>query len=209
MLSAALVAGAALLLALLRGGSLDRLAATRFEWIHFLVVGLVVQIAFLVWDPPGLSSGQSLTILVMSNLMIAAFLFANRRLTGMVVAGVGMVLNVIVITANGAMPVSQRAVDLAGINAQVPETGLKHELMSDETVLPWLGDVIPVPVLKEILSVGDLVLAFGLAQLVYTRTRSTEASDSSPGASHEPRHLRRRHRSEPNRSTDTRSRSRT
>ena len=39
--------------------------------------------------------------------MIAAFLFAEPALPGMTWAALGMILNVIVITANGAMPVSQ------------------------------------------------------------------------------------------------------
>jgi hypothetical protein len=36
-------------------------------------------------------------------------------------------------------------------------------------VLPWLGDVIPLPRLGEVLSLGDLLLVGGIFLLVYRR----------------------------------------
>jgi hypothetical protein len=52
--------------------------------------------------------------------------------------------------------------------------GVKHEIAGPDTVLPFLGDVIPLPYLSRIISVGDVVLAIGIAILVYRRTMGDE-----------------------------------
>lgn len=153
-----------------RGGSLDNLASTRFVWVPLLLVGLVVQVVFQVWSPAGISETGALVVILASYAAVVTFLLLNRRLPGMAIAGVGMALNVIVIAANGAMPVSARAVDITGTQP-TGKTGIKHELMTEETVLPFLGDTIPVPLVDRIVSVGDVVLAIGIGWLVYARTR--------------------------------------
>ena len=48
----------------------------------------------------------------------------------------------------------------------------KHEHLDDDTILPWIGDVIGIPVAKEVVSLGDVVLALGIARLIYYQTTS-------------------------------------
>lgn len=177
LLLAATVAG----IAVLRGGSLQRLAETRFRWAGLVIVGFAVQIVLEMWSPPWLGDDAAVAILLASNALVAAFLVVNRHLPGIAIAAIGMGLNVIVIAANGAMPVSQRALDKAGYEEAVDEFDRKHELLDDDTVFPWLADVIPLPYLRTIISLGDVVLAIGIAQLVYARTRDA----------HEGKHLAR------------------
>ena len=167
MVLALVIAAAA---GLLRGGSLESLAATRFRWIILLIEGLVIQLVFDIWDPPGLTTGHAVAVLIVSNVAVATFLLVNSHLPGVVLIGAGLVLNVVVIGANQAMPVSTRAADVAGLDPPPQAAELKHERLDDDTRLPWLGDVIPLPGLKEVLSVGDVVLALGIARLVYART---------------------------------------
>ncbi len=120
-------------------------------------------------------------MILATNVLVAAFLAINRWLPGMVLAAVGTVLNVVVIAANGAMPVSLRAAEVAGIRST--EMGIKHEILDADTVLPWLGDVIPVPGLDALISVGDVVLAMGIAWLVYRRMTAGRHSATGPIAS--------------------------
>lgn len=167
VLLAAVVAG----VAVMRGGSLDRLAATEFRWPWLVVLGLGAQLGLEMWSPDWLDDGVGLAVLLASNALVAVFLLINIRLPGMTLAAIGMMLNVVVIAANGAMPVSQRALDKAGYEGEVGDFDRKHELLDDDTVLPWLADVIPLPYLRTIISLGDVVLAIGIAQLVYVRTR--------------------------------------
>jgi hypothetical protein len=159
-------------LAVARGGSLTSLANTRLRWPGLLLGGLALQLGFDLWSPDWLGDDGELTVLLVSNAFVAIFVVANRHLAGMLLAGIGLLLNVMVIAANGAMPVSERAVDMANVERSLEDAGLKHERLTDETLLPWLGDVIGVPVLEEVLSVGDVVLTLGIARLVYTRATS-------------------------------------
>lgn len=168
-------------LAVARGGSLTALANTKLRWAWLLLVGFAMQIGFDLWSPEWLDGGGELAVLLVSNALVAMFVLANRHLAGMLLAGLGLALNVAVIAANGAMPVSERAADDAGISKS-NDAGLKHERMTDDTVLPWLGDVIGVPVLEEVLSVGDIVLTLGIVRLVYARTTANRRGRHSLSA---------------------------
>ncbi|MDQ3985115.1 MAG: DUF5317 domain-containing protein [Actinomycetota bacterium] len=160
----------AAVLARFRGGSFQLLADTRLRWTILLFEGLLIQVLFDIWDPPGLTRSGALAVLIVSNVAVAAFIALNARMPGLLLAGLGLLLNVVVITANQAMPVSDSAAKTAGV-APPPEssTELKHERLDTDTKLPWLADVIPVPGLGEILSAGDIFLALGIGRLVYAQ----------------------------------------
>jgi hypothetical protein len=169
MVVVALLVVAAVIAALLQGGSLDSLAATRFRWVPLLVTGLAVQIVFEIWDPEGLTRTGATTVILASYAAVAGFTLLNRNLPGMLIATAAVALNVLVIAANGAMPVSPDAARRAGVG--LPETSVKHVVLDDDTRLPWLADVIPLPGMREVISIGDVLLALGLARLAYVRTR--------------------------------------
>lgn len=168
-----LLAVVAAVYGLVRGGSLEGLARTQFRFVWVLLAGLLIQVTFDIWDPEWLSETGDIMILLGTNVAVATFLALNRQLPGMWLAAAGLLLNVLVIGANGAMPVSMEAADFAGLSDQ-PSWGMKHEALNDATLLPWIADVIPVPGLKMILSVGDVVLAAGIGWLVYKRTLEEE-----------------------------------
>jgi hypothetical protein len=170
----------AALFALARGGSLDRLAATSFQALPLLIAGLVLQVGFRVWEPGWLPPAADIAVTVGTIALIAGFLFANRMLPGVLIAALGLVLNLVVIGLNGAMPVSPTAARIAGLDpAELDEPGLKHERMTEETVLPWLGDVIPLPRAGLVVSFGDLILAGGFAWLTYKRTRHPDHEEGA------------------------------
>lgn len=153
----------------LRGGSFESLANTRFRMSWLLFAGLGVQLAADLSAPEWLEGGGGLAVIIVTNLAVAVFLFLNRTYAGTALAALGLVLNVLVISANGAMPVNPRAVRDADITKSLENVGIKHEVMDDDTALPWLGDTIGVPYIRELLSVGDVVLALGIARLIYSR----------------------------------------
>lgn len=181
MLIALIAAVVAAVAGRLRGGSLETLAATPFRWPLLLWTGLIVQITFDRWDPQWLGSTGGLVVILGTNALVAGFLVANRRLPGMAAAAAGTLMNVLVIALNGAMPVSRRATDIAGVSLR--DMGVKHEILDSETLLPWLGDVIPVPGLETLISLGDVVLAVGIAWLVYRRTIAGRKAASEPTTS--------------------------
>jgi hypothetical protein len=170
-------------IAALRGGSFEELARTDFRWVPVLIAALVAQVGFDIWDPAWLSDTGGLAVILITNALVAVFLGRNWKLPGMGLAAGGMALNVVVITANGAMPVSLRAAEIAGLQGPPREPGMKHEVLTDDTLLPWLADVIPLPVLERLISVGDVLLALGIAWLVYARMMEGRSEKVRPEAS--------------------------
>jgi Family of unknown function (DUF5317) len=167
MILALAVAFLAVAIATLRGGSLRALAETEFSWPALVFVSLGLELWAALFDPDSLSRGQGVAVLVVTNLCVVVFLALNHRLPGMLVAALGLALNVIVIAANGAMPVSPEAARVA--DTEVTIEGIGHEPITDDTVLPWLADVIPLPGLRFIVSTGDVVLALGIGRLAYAQ----------------------------------------
>ena len=157
---------------LLAGGSLDSLAGTKFRWTPLLFASLAGQILFQLWTPPWLTPARSLGALLFLNALVAVFLVLNRRLPGTLLAAAGLAMNVAVIGANGAMPVSAAAAEAAGIEAAPSEGGFKHEPLDEDTRLPLLADALPVPIFRTVFSLGDVYLALGILYLVFARTRA-------------------------------------
>lgn len=168
----------AAILGLIRGGSLEPLAETKFRWVPVLFGAVVVQLGFDLWNPEWLSEAGGLAVLLASHAAVALFFGLNWRLPGMALAAVGFLLNVIVIAANGAMPISERAAEAAGLE-NFEDFGIKHERLDEGTALPWLADVIPLPGTGKIISAGDVLLAGGIAWLVYRRT-TEEREEAEP-----------------------------
>ena len=187
MMTALVIAVLVGVVARLRGGSVNDLAETTFRWTPVLVGGLVLQIVFIYWEPDWLGEAGGLAVVLASNAAVAVWLFANKALPGLTLAGAGMALNVLVIAVNGAMPVLERSARTAGVTRSLEDASFKHEPLDDGTALPWLGDAIPVPPFKEVLSVGDVVLALGLARVVDARMmahrkprHSVDAAEEGP-----------------------------
>lgn len=159
---------------LLRGGSLESLARTQFRLPEILFAGLAVQIVLDIWEPQWLSEAATLAVLIGSYCLVIVFLILNRRLPGLALAAAGLAMNMLVIGLNGAMPVSVTAAELAGAEGELVAATVKHERLDDDTSLAPLADVIPLPGLKQVISIGDVFLALGLAWLVHERVTANK-----------------------------------
>lgn len=161
--------------AILRGGSLRRLAETSFRQVWLLVTGAIISVVAGLWDPPWLGDMGALAVTAVVLVCAVGFLVANRDLPGIGIAGVGLAINAIVVGVNGgAMPVSADAARIANARGSLDDPGLKHEVMGPETNLAWLADRIPLPGARIVLSAGDLVLAAGIGRLTFKRTLGAE-----------------------------------
>jgi hypothetical protein len=159
-------------LAYARGGRLHRLTHAPLRWSWLLLVGLGLQVLVdlavgrqLVGD----ASWPGAALLFTSQALVLLWVLRNWQLPGMVLIGLGLLLNMLVVTANGAMPVDPDAIRALGGNPALLEPG-KHTLMTADTRLPWLADIWALPPLRSIISVGDVVLAAGLLPLVHGLT---------------------------------------
>lgn len=102
--------------------------------------------------------GLALASSIAGLFLVSFVALANRGLPGAWLIAVGSLLNVVVISINGGMPIDPGALVASGKPA--PADGL-HMISGPETRLAFLADVLLVPVINNIYSVGDVVLALG------------------------------------------------
>jgi hypothetical protein len=114
-------------------------------------------------DAATLALGASLAVLL-------SFVAANAHLTGVLVIGCGLLLNLVAVVLNGGMPVRGEALVSAGVveQGELATTTLRgaRHLETRADSLAVLGDVLPVPVTREVLSFGDLIILAGTADAV-------------------------------------------
>lgn len=157
------------------GGRLANVARRSLELIWLLVVSVGLQVAAETLD---ISDRAGLAMVLVSYVGLAAFAIANTRLVGMPVVLVGLLCNLAVITFNGGMPVEEDALlaARAATRAELSslDLGTKRHLATDDDVLHRLGDVIPVRPSREVVSFGDLIMAFGIADVVFRLLKPVE-----------------------------------
>ena len=181
-----------ILIALVRGGSLHRLAQVPFKhgWLAFVAIGLQVVAVYT-------QALESLAawLFVLSYAILVGLIWINRRLAGMPIIGLGLALNTLVTAANGGyMPVTPEAVERAGLTHLVNELeagarvlGAKDILLARaDTRLWFLGDIF---VLKgpwpTVFSIGDVILVLGILVFFQQAMRprasqGAEAQEASP-----------------------------
>jgi hypothetical protein len=159
------LAGLCLLSVPLTGGNLGRLASVRLGGLWMPMAALGTQVAITVVVPGG-HPGLHRALHIGTYVMIAAFLWFNRRLAGATLLGAGMTMNALAIIANGGvMPAAETAERLAGMHLRA---GFDNSAHLAHPHLLWLGDVIPWPgPLNNVLSVGDLVVYAGMLVLLH------------------------------------------
>lgn len=184
----------AMLVGWARGGRLGRLAAMPLRWVLVLPVPFAIRAMLLHpragdfdwlvrWAPWLQATAYGLLVLLA---------LANRHLPGSAALVAGTAANAVVILANGGrMPVAETAIHIAAGNETTMALArlraghsLTHQLLDEETRLPWLADVIPLPrpfPFPSVASAGDLLIAAALFWLV---VRSMEAAPSQSPAGH-------------------------
>lgn len=182
-----------LLIGFLRRGSLANLAQLdlRAGWLVLLAMLLQILIFPLGKGAQPLISWGTEYLHIASYVFLWLFALANYREWALGTMALGMLLNFIVITANGGyMPASLEALQAAGKTAVIESlltTGRSGNviLMSEQTKLNFLGDVFWLPSWvpgASAFSIGDLVLAVGIIWLLQAKmTRLTR--DSASGLS--------------------------
>jgi hypothetical protein len=169
------------------GGSWRALLDVRLRLPSLVVGAIATQAALQLPGIRGWPSGLRFAIVVATYLVVGWWLFENAHSSsggtrlGFGVVGGGWALNVLAIVPNGGMPVSDSALDRAGI---APSTSVihghlaKHVSMNHGTVLRALGDVIPLSWLRSVVSPGDIVMAVGIGILVAVAMRTPVRGES-------------------------------
>ncbi len=189
MILAAAVLGA-VIVGLVRGGSLQRLADLPLRWAWVALVAFGLQI-YLIYFPEPISAGlvsPRVGLLVLSYLLLFAVIWQNRTLPGVWLIGVGLLSNFSVMILNGGyMPITLEALTQAGFahTALGTEAGARVLatkdiiLTRDATVAWWLSDIFVLPPpfpIPSVFSIGDALIALGIFWLVQSGMRVTRAT---------------------------------
>lgn len=175
----------ALVVGWVSGGSLDRLARVPLRgWpLACAAVGSIVLGAALSAVGGGIGTALAVAGAVTAAGCLVVLLARNRRVEGVPLLAAGLLLNALVIAANGAMPVSSYAALRAGISptSAYDNGDALHEVADARTRLPALGDVVPVPlpVHPETVSAGDMLIVAGVGLLIVAGMHRREDVEES------------------------------
>lgn len=178
----------ALLIGWISGGKFSRLAEARirYVWLIFVPLGLYL----ISWTPPFVRSplllGITAIIEKLSLIVVAVF---NLRLPGVKLILIGMLLNLIALSANGGMmPASEDALvsafGLDYVNKAKNAVHVRSAIMDVSCKLAFLCDIIaakrPFVLIPAVYSVGDLVMSVGIFIAIITLMRTPLPSVRKP-----------------------------
>lgn len=174
-----LVLAIGIVVALLRGAKLRiEDVGLRAMWVAPVALGLQL-VSFL---RPG--SFVNTALMVVSYILLLYGLIRNHHLQSLRLILLGVILNALVIVSNGGrMPVDLEAARVANVDVSSLQAGTdaKHLEIGPGTRLGFLGDVIPLPVLDRVISVGDIAILLGIFLLVQDLMGKKLEIDLGPG----------------------------
>ena len=161
-----------LVISLLTGGSLRRLADVRLRQWWLLAVAVIAQQSSVV------TASHARIGFGVAAVAAAGFVACNRGVRGLGLLALGLVSNFVAIVANnGFMPVSLTALGQLNEGFFAASDSL-HSFGTSHTRLRLLTDVIAVHIpfgQGSVLSVGDVVVSAGVGLTVFAACRSTLA----------------------------------
>jgi MFS family permease len=172
----------ALIVGALAGGGLPRLADLRLRSLWLLGLALALRFGAGLLRQTDIGVDLPLgSVFIASYGLILAWLWVNWRVPGLQVAAVGIALNTLALLLNGGqMPIWSAAFIAAGFDASALANDPFHFILNAGSVAEFVrqggifGDVVPIPlpVIRDVVSIGDTLLAVGIFwAIVYSMTR--------------------------------------
>ena len=163
---------------LLGGGKLAAIADIRFRWAPLVMVGFLAQV-LLFSDAVAARVGDLGPVLyVASTLLVVVAVVRNLAIPGLPLVALGAASNLVAIVANGGfMPASPAA--LAALGKDVPTIYSNSAVVAQPALFP-LTDVFALPMwlpFHNIFSVGDVILAVGVAFVILTTMRRGKSAE--------------------------------
>jgi MFS family permease len=180
----------ALIVGAIAGGGLPRLADLKLRWTILLVVALGLRLAAGLSRETGIGADIPVGwVYIASYGLIFAWLWQNWRVPGLQIAAVGIGANLTAVLLNaGQMPIWSAAFFTAGFTESELVNDPFHFILRAESVGQFVaqgglfGDVIPlpIPVIRDVVSLGDVLLALGIFwAIVYSMTRADAPARSA------------------------------
>lgn len=170
----------------IKGGKFSNLQHVHIKGAGLLFLSAIIQILlslarnFTGGQPQLLLEKFSPYAILLSYLLIVMALWINRRKNYMKVFLIGVLLNLLVIAANGGqMPVALDGLSSIRQESELPERAfdIKHTGVHENTRFVYLADIIlldrPYP-LPKILSLGDIFIMTGVFMFFLKEMKSPE-----------------------------------
>ncbi|MDG2111983.1 MAG: DUF5317 family protein [Actinomycetota bacterium] len=149
------------------GGVVDRVRAVRVAYWQVAAAGIVLAIG--TGGPWGAELSGAAALVAGSLVLLAGACLLNLHFSGIAIVLLGIALNLVALALNGHIAVDPAAIVNAGI---VPATdlarvelGAGRAYQDADTLLPVLGAVIPIRMVGEVVSFGDLIVMVGLVNV--------------------------------------------
>ena len=154
--------GLGCLIGRLRGGRWRGVSETRLHAKGALVFAITTVLVLNLIGP-----AFPIGWLLVGYACFFAFGVSNLQITGMIVLLIGLFMNLAPALANGAVPVSELALQSVGETNTAGFATIDgvRESSNTATSLSSLGDVVPVPLFNVVISLGDLVMLMAVADI--------------------------------------------
>lgn len=175
------------------------LTSLRGKWLIVLVAALQFMHVEGLWPEEIKESVERRVFAVLVVVIAIAFCWLNRSLWSrrsgrwaLSLVPLGTASNSLPIAVLGAMPYSIPGARAAGYSSAELATDAPGYIRLDDVSPLWIpfADLIPIPVLMKVLSVGDLLLIPGLVLLVVAcyqpRAQGRSVSTTLPNSSVQP-----------------------
>ena len=186
------VIAAALVIAVVIGGDVRRLSQIKIHHLELLLAAFAVKAAVAILGTTHSQAAVTVArpLNVIGAVLLLAVVWFNRRIPGALLFGAGLTLNLIVIvTFGGRMPVLlPHDVDPNSPALVMLKGGLDplHVALSHPQGLWFIGDVFTIPGIgghSSLVSIGDLLMAAGVAWLIIRCSQRTPALTPVYGSS--------------------------
>jgi MFS family permease len=172
-----------LVLGLLAGGSFGKLARIHLRWVWILFAAVVVRFGTEALINAGVEvvDAYRMPLLLSGFALLLIGLWVNRHYAGILLAFVGILLNAIVITITGGyMPIWAPSLRAAGFT-EAEVTSALHVVVGGGLDVGFvvralfIADILPIPIplIRNVASLGDLFLTFGLAFFLFSSVLRT------------------------------------
>jgi DHA3 family macrolide efflux protein-like MFS transporter len=167
---------AGLVLGLASGGRIGRLIDVRLRWVALIFVALLLRYGTQLAIAGGVELADALRLPLYAGAfgLLVGALWLNRSHPGLLAVAVGAASNGVAIVLNGGwMPVWPPSLAAVGMTAGDLTTSF-HRLLPTELGTEFflragpLGDVVPLPLLTNVFSVGDAFIGAGLGWFVFS-----------------------------------------